>query len=78
VLTTAHNTHLHTLPHSFIGPPFILWWNEMAKNPAADPGPLLAAQFKAWLTPTGWPTTYVLPTGPVRKSAGAVALLLVC
>jgi hypothetical protein len=54
--------------YSFLGPPFILWWNALARNPGAPPGPLLAAQFRAWLTPTGWPTTYILPTGPVRAA----------
>lgn len=51
--------------YSFLAPPFILWWNDMAKDPFADPGEALAKQFRAWLKPTGWPTTYILPTGPV-------------
>jgi hypothetical protein len=52
--------------YSFLAPPFILWWNEMAKNPAASPGPVLLAQFRAWLKP-GWPSTYNLATGPVSS-----------
>lgn len=50
--------------YSFLAPPFILFWNEMAKNPAADPAAVLASQFKMWLQP-GWPSKYNLATGPV-------------
>lgn len=50
--------------YSFLAPPFILWWNEMAKNPAAEPGPVLVQMFKLWLQP-GWPSKYNLATGPV-------------
>ena len=50
--------------YSFLAPPFILFWNEMAKNPAADPAATLAAQFRLWLQP-GWPSKYNLATGPV-------------
>jgi hypothetical protein len=53
--------------YSFLAPPFILWWNEMAKNPAAEPGPVLVQMFKLWLQP-GWPSKYNLATGPVSNS----------
>jgi hypothetical protein len=50
--------------YSFLAPPFILWWNEMAKNPGVEPAAALGRQFRAWLKP-GWPSTYNLATGPV-------------
>jgi hypothetical protein len=50
--------------YSFLAPPFILWWNQMAKDPTVNPAAALGAQFRAWLKP-GWPSTYTLPTGPV-------------
>jgi hypothetical protein len=55
---------LPCIVYSFLAPPFILMWNELAKNPNANAGQALATAYKGWLKP-GWPTTYVLPTGPV-------------
>ncbi|GBF89937.1 hypothetical protein Rsub_02641 [Raphidocelis subcapitata] len=53
---------LPCLCYSLLAPPLINWWNDLAK---AAPGvtPSLGAAFANWLKP-GWPTTYVLPTGP--------------
>lgn len=50
--------------YSFLAPPFILMWNEMAKNPNGNALTAWGNAYRGWLKP-GWPTTYVLPTGPV-------------
>lgn len=55
---------LPCIVYSFLAPPFILMWNELAKNPNAKAAEALGAAYRGWLKP-GWPTTYVLPTGPV-------------
>lgn len=49
--------------------PFSRWWNELAKNPLIDPLAALTEQFKLWLTPGGWPTTYNIGAGPVSHRA---------
>lgn len=49
------------LVYSLLAPPFLDWWAQCAKNPAVAPS--IANSFKVWLAP-GWPTKYVLPTGP--------------
>lgn len=50
--------------YSFLAPPFILMWNELAKNPKANASQALANAYRGWLKPS-WPSAYVLPTGPV-------------
>lgn len=52
------------LVYSFVAPPFILMLNEMAKSPSANVGQVWANFYRLWLKP-GWPTTYILATGPV-------------
>jgi len=39
--------------------PLLIWWNKRATDPQAD----LGEAFRGWFKP-GWPTTYILPTGP--------------
>jgi len=63
--------------YSFTAPPFILMWNELAKNPKANAGQALANAYRGWLKP-GWPTTYVLPTGPVSPPESAMATAACC
>lgn len=48
--------------YSFLVPPFNSWWDQVALGAAGHPD--FAASFRKWLTPTGWPTAYILPTGP--------------
>jgi peptidoglycan/LPS O-acetylase OafA/YrhL len=55
---------LPCIVYSFVAPPFILMWNELAKNPKANVGQAWGNAYRGWLKP-GWPSTYVLPTGPV-------------
>lgn len=59
---------LPCIVYSFLAPPFILMWNEMAKNPKGSALTAWGNAYRGWLKP-GWPTTYVLPTGPVSASA---------
>jgi len=47
------------LVYSLVVPPFITWWSETAKGKSVTVG----ESFQRWFAP-GWPTTYVLPTGP--------------
>ena len=45
--------------YSLVVPPFVAWWSETARG---KPFTVLQG-FQRWFAP-GWPTTYVLPTGP--------------
>jgi hypothetical protein len=47
--------------YSLLAPPFMNWWAGYVKDPASHPS--LGSAFTKWLAP-GWPTTYMLPTGP--------------
>jgi hypothetical protein len=47
------------LLYSLVVPPLITWWSETAKGKPYT----LGQAFQRWYAP-GWPTTYVLPTGP--------------
>jgi glucan biosynthesis protein C len=50
---------LPCIVYSSLVPPFTMYWNDLA---AGKPGDIGNA-FRVWFKP-GWPTTYVLPTGP--------------
>jgi hypothetical protein len=50
---------LPCLVYSMLFAPCLIWWSKRAVDPAAS----LAEAFQGWFKP-GWPTTYVLPTGP--------------
>eukprot|EP00775_Hariotina_reticulata_P012003 gene12003-12147_t len=50
---------LPCLVYSMLFAPFLIWWNKRAVDPSAS----IAEAFQGWFKP-GWPTTYVLPTGP--------------
>lgn len=45
--------------YSLLAQPLMAWWQDLARRGQGD----LAASFQRWFAP-GWPTTYVLPTGP--------------
>jgi glucan biosynthesis protein C len=50
---------LPCIVYSFLVPPFTMYWNDLAAGKPGD----MAAAYRTWLKP-GWPTNYVLPTGP--------------
>lgn len=52
---------LPCLAYSLLAPPFLDWWWQLAKNPPTMPS--YRASVARWFAP-GWPTKYMLPTGP--------------
>lgn len=52
---------LPVLVYSLLIPPFNNWWGGYVKDPSKHPS--IGDAFQKWFKP-GWPTTYILPTGP--------------